>query len=186
MQEQRRHQRIRFNTPVPVAIGFGGRIGSGTLENLSLSGFMVRTNLILEVGKNFGCEFSISNSARIDTAAITVSRLGDLFGARFQAGPINSLLIKDAMDEALASGHASSVSTHVEQGRKIMYVAGGLNAALTNDFDYAVNKAGIDELDLSAVTQVDDIGIALCKKAMHDRGVNIGARSMCFSLAWKK
>jgi len=185
MQEQRRHQRIRFSTPLSVEIGYGGRIGHGTLENLSLSGFMLRTNLVLEVGKNFGCEFSISSSARIDAVAVTVSRLGDLFGARFQAGPISNLLIRDAMDEAIASGNASSVSTHIEQGRKIMYVAGGLNAALAHDFDYALNKAGIDELDLSAVTQVDETGIALCKKAMHDHGVNIGARSACFSLAWK-
>lgn len=185
MEEQRRHQRIRFANPPPVRIGYGGTIAEGRLENLSLSGFMVRTSVPLEVGKNFGCEFSVLGSSRIDAVAVTVSRLGSLCGARFLAGPINSLLIKDAIEEAIESGQASCVSTHILQGRKIMVVAGGLNATLENDFNYALTKAGIDELDLSAVTRIDEAGLALCKNAMRNHGITIGARSECFMRAWK-
>lgn len=185
MEEHRRHQRIRFGKPLPIQIGYNGRLETGALENLSLSGFMVRTAIPLEVGKSFGCEFRIDTSVRIDTVAVTVSRLGDLFGARFQAGPINDLLVKNAMDDAIAGGTASCVSTHVVQGRKIMCVAGGLNKTLENDFDYGLNKAGITELDLSAVTCVDKAGIDLCKTAMRKHGVTIGAQSSCFTLAWK-
>lgn len=185
MHDQRRHQRIRFSKPLIIRIGFNGRLGSGCLENLSVSGFMVRTQVPLEVGKNFGCEFSIFGAARIDTVAVAVSSLGDLFGARFQAGPINSLLVKDALDQALASGHASSVSMHTVEGKKVLCVAGGLTASLENDFSFCLSKSGIHELDLSAVTRTDPAGLALCKNAMRHHGVSIRASSECFASAWQ-
>ncbi|OQA31074.1 MAG: PilZ domain protein [Betaproteobacteria bacterium ADurb.Bin341] len=185
MHDQRRHQRIRFGKPLAIRIGFNGQLGSGYLENLSISGFMVRTEIPLEVGKNFGCEFSIFGSARIDTIAITVSCLGDLFGARFQAGPISSLLVKDALDQALASGHASSVSMHTMEGKKVLCVAGGLNASLENDFSFCLTKSGIHELDLSGVTRIDPAGLALCRNAMRHHGVSIRASSECFASAWQ-
>lgn len=184
MQEQRRHQRIRFGTPLVIQIGYNGQLEKGRLENLSLSGFMVRTNISLEIGKNFGCEFKIMGSVRIDAPATAVSRLGDLYGARFHVGPINERLVKNAMEDAIANGSASSVSTHNVRGKKVMCVSGGLNATLENDFSYALTKAGINELDLSAVTCVDNDGLNLCKDAMRNYGVTIGAQSTCFSLAW--
>jgi len=184
MHEQRRHQRIRFGIQPPIKIGFAGESKTGTLENLSLSGLMVRTVLPLEVGKTFGCEFSVFGSTRIDVAAVTVSRIGDLFGARFQSGPISELLIKDAIDGALASGRASVVNMHQVEGRKVLRVAGGLNATLANDFDYSLNKIGIDELDLSGVTKVDLDGIGLCRLAVQAFGVTIGTLSDCFAEAW--
>ncbi|MGE5385317.1 MAG: PilZ domain-containing protein [Betaproteobacteria bacterium] len=185
MSEQRRHQRIRFGKSPTIKIGYDGELGGGTVENLSLSGFMVRTAVPLEVGKNFGCEFSVFGSSKIDVAAVTVSRLGDLYGARFQAGPISEVLIKDAIANAVASGQASTVNVHTENGRKIMRIAGGLTGSLYNDFYYSLTKMGIDELDLSAVTYVDEEGIRLCSKAVARYGATIGAQSECFAVAWQ-
>jgi len=184
MQEQRRHQRIRFGIQPSIKIGFGGEVKSGTLENLSLSGLMVRTSLPLEVGKTFGCEFSLYGSGKVDVAAVTVSRVGDLFGARFQVGPISEVLIKDAIDIALASGKASVVAMHQHQGRKILRITGGLNGSLANDFEYSLNKVGVDEIDLSAVTKVDLDGLELCRQAISEFGATLGAQSECFGLAW--
>ena len=45
MLDQRRHQRIRFGILPTVKIGYGGAIGEGSIENLSLSGLMVRTDM---------------------------------------------------------------------------------------------------------------------------------------------
>ena len=59
MKEQRRHQRIRFNTLPTVRIGQFGMAGSGVLENLSLGGLMLRTDLSLKVGDACGCEFVV-------------------------------------------------------------------------------------------------------------------------------
>ena len=89
MQDQRRHQRIRFGAPPSVKIGFGGVVGEGHIENLSLSGLMVRSSMNLEIGRLAGCEFSIFCSPLIDVPVTIVSRVGDLYGARFQTGPIN-------------------------------------------------------------------------------------------------
>lgn len=186
MQEQRRHQRIRFGSQPLIKIGFSGATGRGTVENLSLSGLMVRTTIALEVGKTFGCEFSVFGSPKIDVSAVTVSRVGNLFGARFQSGPISELLIKDAMDSALSSGQASVVGMHNQQGRKVMRITGGLNATLTNDFDYSLSKVGVDELDLSAVTLVDQAGLDLCRNAVARHGAVIGEQSACFAEAWEK
>ncbi|HJV92323.1 MAG TPA: PilZ domain-containing protein, partial [Azonexus sp.] len=66
MLDQRRHQRIRFASPPKVKIGYGGVLGGGGIENLSLSGLMVRTPLALEVGHSAGCEFSLFGSPVID------------------------------------------------------------------------------------------------------------------------
>ena len=76
MEDQRRHQRIRFGSPPSIKIGYAGSTMRGTVENLSLSGIMVRTPQLLEVGKTFGCEFSVFGSPKIDVAAITISKVG--------------------------------------------------------------------------------------------------------------
>ena len=86
MEEQRRHPRVRFGHPPPVRIGYGGRTVEGALINLSLSGLMVRAEAPMEVGRAFGCEFSLFNSPTIDVPAVIVSRQGDIYGARFKAG----------------------------------------------------------------------------------------------------
>lgn len=185
MKDQRRHQRIRFGKPPAIKIGFSGTLGKGVVENLSLSGLMLRTAVPLEVGKNFGCEFSVFGSSKIDVAAVAISRVGDLYGARFRAGPINELLIKDAIANAIASGQASTVSVHAEGDRKVMRISGGLSGSLANDFFYSLTKMGIDELDLSAVTFVDDAGLELCSKAVARYGARIGAKSECFAAAWE-
>lgn len=186
MNEQRRHQRIRFGKPPAIKIGYDGTLGGGTVENLSLSGFMVRTAIALEVGKNFGCEFSVFGSSKIDVPAVAVSRVGDLYGARFKAGPISEVLIKDAISEAIASGHASTVNIHTEGTRKVMRIAGGLTGSLYNDFYYGLTKMGIDELDLADVTFVDDEGMRLCAKAVGRYGAKIGEMSECFAAAWEQ
>lgn len=184
MDEQRRHQRIRFAIPPSIKIGYAGSTVRGTVENLSLSGIMVRTAQLLDVGKPFGCEFSVFGSPKIDVAAIVISKVGDLFGARFQSGPISDLLIRDAMDTALSSGQASIVSMHRVDGRRIMRITGGLNATLSNDFAYSLTKVGVDEIDVGAVTHVDQAGLDLCLDAVARRGASIGNQSECFSSAW--
>ena len=110
MLDQRRHQRIRFSTPPVVTIGHGGAVGSGEIENLSLSGLMMRTDLPLTIGQTAGCEFSVFGSPIIDVPATVVSRVGNLYGARFQTGPINQILIEDAIDSALASRGSTEAS----------------------------------------------------------------------------
>ena len=107
MKEQRRHQRIRFGVQPLIRIGQSGVTGIGRLENLSLGGLMLRTDLPLRTGKAFGCEFSVFGSALVDMSAMIVSRVGDLFCARFEAGPISEYLIGDVIDRALATGKAS-------------------------------------------------------------------------------
>jgi len=184
MLDQRRHQRIRFGTLPTVKIGYGGAIGEGAIENLSLSGLMVRTDMPLEISRNIGCEFHVFESPLIDVPATVVSRVGNLFGVRFQTGPINQILIDDAISSALASGNASILSVHELGGRKIMRITGGLGNSLRNDFMHALTRVGVDEIDLEGVTLVDQAGLALCLVANNRHGVKIGAQSACFARAW--
>jgi hypothetical protein len=185
IQEQRRHQRIRFSSPPTVRIGYGGSVNDGTIENLSLSGLMLRTELPLEISRNIGCEFRVFDSPLIDVPANVVSRVGNLFGVRFQPGPISQVLIEDAINEALASGQASILAMRELGGKKIMRISGGLSGALRSDFMHALTRVGVDEIDLEGVTSVDQAGLALCLVASSRHGVPIGAQSVCFSEAWK-
>jgi len=185
MLDQRRHQRIRFSSPPRLTIGYGGAIGEGGIENLSLSGLMMRTSLVLEVGHTAGCEFSLFGSPVIDVPATVVSKIGDVFGARFQTGPINQILIEDAINGALTRGQASILTVHEVGGKKTIRVTGGLNSSLQNDFMHALTRVGVDEIDLAAVTAVDQGGLALCLVASSRHGAVIGAQSECFAKAWK-
>ena len=186
MLDQRRHQRIRFGNLPKVSIGFGGAIGEGLIENLSLSGLMVRTDMPLEIPHNIGCEFQVFGSPMIDVPATVVSRVGDLFGVRFQTGPINQILIDDAINSALASGNASILAVRELGGKKVMRIIGGLGNALRNDFMHALTRVGVDEIDLEGVTVVDQAGLALCLVACNRHGVTLGAQSPCFADAWKQ
>ena len=179
MKEQRRHQRIRFNSLPLMRIGQSGFAGKGHLENLSLVGMMLRTELPLKVGKAFGCEFVVFESPLIDLSAVVVSRIGNLYGARFQAGPISEWLIQEAIDNALTLGKASVLSINELQGRKVMRIAGGLNAGLRNDFMHSLTKMGVDEMDLSGVTEIDSAGIELCRIAVDQHRVGIVRPSSC-------
>lgn len=186
MLDQRRHQRIRFGNLPKVSIGFSGAIGEGLIENLSLSGLMVRTAMPLEISHNIGCEFRIFGSPLIDVPATVVSRVGNLFGVRFQSGPINQILIDDAISSALASGNASILAVHESGGQKIMRITGGLCSSLRNDFMHALTRVGVDEIDLEGVTLVDQAGLALCLVASNRHGVKLGVQSPCFADAWKR
>lgn len=138
-----------------MRIGQFGFSGKGLLENLSLVGMiMLRTDLPLKVGKAFGSEFVVFESPLIDLTAVVVSRIGDLYGARFQAVLISEWLIQEAIDNALNLGKASVLSINELQGRKVMRIAGGLNAGLRNDFMHSLTKMGVDEMDLSGVTRL--------------------------------
>ncbi len=185
MQDQRRHQRIRFGQPPVVKIGFGGMLGEGLIENLSLSGLMIRSSMRLEVGRLAGCEFALFGSPLIDVPVTIVSLVGDLYGGRFQAGPINQIVIDDAINAALAKGDASILSVHELSGRKVMRISGGLNGALRNDFMHALTRVGVNEIDLSGVTAIDQPGLALCLVATSRHGVEIGEQSESFASAWK-
>lgn len=179
MREQRRHQRIRFNVLPRVRIGQYGFAGAGDLANLSLGGLMVRTELPLKVGEACGCEFTVFDSPLIDISATVVSKIGDRFGARFQAGPISECLILTAINNALASGMASILSVNDLQGSKVMRIAGGMNGSLHNDFMHSLTKTGVDKLDLSAVTEIDDVGLDLCRIAVEQHRVDIIEPSAC-------
>lgn len=186
MADQRRHQRIRFGNAPPISIGYGGATDIGSIENISLSGVMVRTKLPLVIGHHFGCEFSMFGSPLIDVVAIVVSRVGDVFGARFEAGPIGEIMLNDAIDTAIARGHASILSTHEINGRRIMRIVGGLNGSLRNDFMHSLTRVGVDEIDASAVTAVDQAGLALCLTALSRHGVLMGEQSPCFARNWEE
>ncbi|WP_374342046.1 PilZ domain-containing protein [Azonexus sp.] len=186
MLEQRRHQRIRFGQPPAVRIGYRGRVDEGVIENLSHAGLMVRTAQPLEVGRPFGCEFSLFGTACVDLAATAVSRVGDLCGARFQSGPLSRRLIEEAIRSALASGAGSVLAVHELGGRKVLRIAGGLNGSLRNDFMHALTRGGVDEIDLQGVTAVDQAGLALCLVATGRHGAVIGGRSACFAEAWQR
>lgn len=173
MREQRRHQRIRFNTLPSVRIGQYGLSGTGELANLSLGGLMLRTDLPLKIGEACGCEFAVFESPVIDMSAIVVSKIGDLYGARFQAGPVSEWLIQEAMNDALSSGKASVLSINDLQGRKVMRISGGLNRGLRNDFMHHLTRMGIDDLDLSEVTEIDELGFDLCRVAVEEHKVRI-------------
>lgn len=179
MKEQRRHQRIRFNVQPFVRLGQFGFSGMGRLENLSLGGLMLRTDLPLKVGKVFGCEFAVFGSALIDMSAVVVSRVGDLYCARFEAGPISEQLIGDVIARALSTGKASILSLNEFQGRRVMRVAGGLNGCLHNDFMHGLTKVGVDEIDLSGVTDIDSAGAELCRIAAEVHQVGIVRPSPC-------
>ena len=184
MLDQRRHQRIRFGTPQTISIGFGGQVGEGVIENLSLSGLMLRTPMPLEISHNIGCEFSVFDSPMIDVPAVVVSRVCDLYGVRFQQGPISQIIIEDAINAALACGKASILSVHELGGRKTMRITGGLSAVLCSDFMHALTRMGVDEIDLEGVTAVEQAGLALCLVATKRHGVMIGDQSACFAEAW--
>lgn len=184
MQEQRRHQRIRFSSPPVVNFGYLGGQGNGLLENISLSGLMLRTNGALNVGHRIGCEFSIHGSRVIDVPATVVSRVGDLFGARFQPGPIAQIAIEDAMGASLSSGQASVLSLHTIGSKKIIRITGGLTSCLRNDFMHALSKVGVDEIDTQGVSFVDQAGLSLCIVAVSRHGALMGAQSTCFAEAW--
>lgn len=187
MIEQRRHQRIRFGTPPAVKIGYGGTVSEGGIENLSLSGLMFRVPMSLDIGQLAGCEFSVFDSPVIDVPITVVSRIGaDVFGARFQAGPINQVQIEDAINGALGRGQASVLSVHDLGGRKVMRVLGGLNGTLRNDFMHALTCVRVEEIDLEGVSVADQAGIALCLIAVGQHSVKLGAQSKYFAQAWKK
>jgi hypothetical protein len=185
MKEQRRHQRIRFNNPPRVLLGQLGLSGNGELENLSLGGMLVRTELPLKVGETFGTEFVVFDSPLIDLSAQVVNKIGDRYGARFQAGPVSELLIGQAIDNALALGRASVLSINELQGRKVMRVVGGLNDGLRSDFMHGLTKVGVDELDLSAVSNIDSAGLALCRIAVEQYRARIVSQSSCIEAMMK-
>ncbi|MDR2186841.1 MAG: PilZ domain-containing protein [Azonexus sp.] len=186
MLEQRRHQRIRFSSPPRVSIGYGGAVDIGGIENLSLSGLMVRTALELKIGHTAGCEFSLFGSPIIDVPLTVVSRIGNVYGGRFQTGPINQVVIEDAIEAALASGYASILTVNEVNGRKLVRIAGGLNNSLKNDVMHVLTRVSVDEMDLGAVTAVDANGLTLCRVATGQYGVAIGAQSPCFAEAWRR
>ena len=183
MSEQRRHQRIRFNSPPSILLGQNGQTGKGKLQNLSLGGLMLTSEISLKTGESFGCEFSVFGSQLIDMPAMVVSKVGEFYSARFHAGPISEILISQAIDSALASGKASLLSIHDLLGRKVMRIVGGLNSGLSVDFMYSLTK-GVAELDLSEVTQIDSNGLALCLLAVEKYDVRLGERSHCVNAAW--
>ena len=184
MLEQRRHQRIRFgNTPL-VRVGYAGKVYEGRIENLSLFGLMARSPVPFEIGRNVGCEFRIPGAQLIDIPATVVSRVGDLFGVRFLHGPLSQMLIDDAISSSLNSGKAAILSVHELAGRKVMRIIGGLNGGLRADFMHALTSVGIDEIELSGVTHVEQAGIALCMVAKSRYGVLLGEQSAIFAEAW--
>lgn len=186
MHEQRRHQRIRFGAAPTIRIGFGGAVCEGTIENLSLQGLMARCELPLEISRNIGCEFRVFGSQLVDIPATVVSRIGDMFGVRFLGGPLNQVLVDDAINGALASGKGAVLSVRETGGKKVMRIVGGLCGSLRSDVMHALTRVGIDEIDLAGVSVVEPAGIALCLVATSRYGATLGAMSPCVAAAWKQ
>lgn len=186
VKDQRRYPRVRFGRDCRVQIGYRSAFGEGMIENLSPGGLMLRTDMAFEIGRRFGCEFSLDAATLIDLPCTVVSRVGDLFGARFQSGPLSRILVGDAILGALESGVASVLSVHELGGRRILRIAGGLNGRLQGDFMHALAHGGVNEIDVAGVTAVDAAGLDLCVQASGRYGVGLGAQSPCFAEAWKK
>lgn len=146
---------------------------------------MAKSEMPLQIGQHIGCEFRIPGSQLIDVPANVVSRVGDLFSVRFLGGPLSRFLIEDAIRGAMRGGKAAVFSVHELGGRKIMRIVGGLSGALRGDFMHALTRVGIDEIDLSGVSAVEQAGLALCLVATSRYGVSIGGMSPCFAEAWR-
>lgn len=185
--EKRRHQRVRFSEPLPMQLARHGERAQGELENLSLGGLMLRCPLPLAVGDTIGCEFRVFDSPLIDIVASVVSRVGDgLYGARFQAGPMSQHLVDAAINDAIGNGAATVLTIHEGEMGKIMRIAGGLTAATRSDFLHGLERVGVIEIDLSAVTYIDADGAALCRQAVERHGADITKRSRCVEAALRK
>lgn len=154
------------------------------IENMSLAGLMVRSDLPLAMGQMAGCEFVIGGTPVIDQSATVITRLGDLYGLRFQPGLVAPVQVAEAMADALTCGIASVLQVHEVGGLRIMRISGGLNGSLTDDFLHVLEHMKVDELDLSGVTLVDEDGLALCRTASTRHGVRIARQSACFEQAW--
>lgn len=183
MLEQRRYPRIRFVVPQPIHVGRSGQRGRGTIENLSLTGLMLRSKLETKTGEPLGCEFSILGSPAIDLVSTVVSRLGDLTGVRFTPGPLSQVLISTIIDTAIGAGKAAVLSFHEAQGSKRMRVSGGLTTALRNDFLHGLHRMQINELDLSGVTLIDHDGAALCVEALNSGQLQLVGVAACVRAA---
>lgn len=181
--EQRRHQRVRFGHPPPVVLGSAGWFGEANIENLSLSGLMIRCTQPVTIGQILGCEFSVAGAPLVDLPIQVVSRLGDVFGARFMAGPLSQILIEETLLAVMENGLASLLTVHDRSGQKVMRILGGLNAALHNDFMHALTRMAVVEIDLAGVSRVDAAGLTLCRLALQ-QGVTLGAQSPVFTAAW--
>lgn len=180
VHEQRRYPRIRFDTLLPMRVGHQGELVAGGLENLSLGGLMFRTDIELMVGETVGVEFRVFDSPLIDMPVSIASRVGSgLYGARFNAGPISSLLIESAIEGAIRKGKATIITIHDREEGKLMRIVGGFTATAKNEFMHGLSRAGIAELDLSEVTRIDAEGVALCGIAVSRYGVRLGQRSRC-------
>lgn len=184
--EKRRNQRIRFNAPMGVRLGYDKSSYDGRLTNLSRQGLMVDTELSVPIGTRLGCEFSLEYGCVIDLSVIVVSHLGCMFGARFQLGPVSRMLIDSGIEASLTSGTASTLSFHEQGGKHLIRVTGGLSGILRSDFMHTLTRGNIDELDLAGVTSVEASGLALCLLAKEKYQVNIGACSPCFTAAWQQ
>ena len=174
MIEKRRHPRIRFATQPRVHLGQFGLSGFGELENLSMGGLMLRTELPLRINEVCGCDFTVLSSPVLDLSVTIVSKVGaDLYGARFQPGPLSERVLGDVIAHSLSSGYGSVLSINDLQGRKVMRVMGGLNLGLRGDFMHHLARSGVVELDLAEVTGIDHDGFNLCRIAIDQFKVRV-------------
>ena len=60
-----------------------------------------------------------------------------------------------------------------------MRVTGGLNGCLQNDFMHGLTKVGVDVIDLSGVTDIDQAGVDLCRIAAERHQVGFVRPSSC-------
>lgn len=153
------------------------------LENLSVSGLMLRTSLPLEIGQDIGIACAFPWSAAIDLPVTIVSRVGDLYGARFRAGPLTETILADTVGEALQRGDASTASVHELGGCRVLRIVGGLNESLRGDLLHFIERVGVDEIDAAEVTAVDVATLAIFKSALQAGRLRLGSCSEVFSRA---
>lgn len=181
MLERRRHQRVRCAQSLALRIGHAGAQGVGVLENLSASGLMMRSALPLRVGQDFGLSFAFNWSPLVETGATAVSRVGDLVGVRFNAGPLTVGHLSECIAEALRRGEASTAAVHESNGRKVLKVAGGLSESLLGDLRHFVERVGVDDLDAGEVTYVSPAAMAVFVEPLRQGRLQLLRASLAFS-----
>ena len=186
MQERRRHQRVRCTHLPPFSIWAACGLGQGSLENLSISGVMLRTDLALRVGQPVGLAVGGLRGHAFETVASVVSRVGDLIGLRFRNAPLAMPHIEAIISDLLQRGEASAATLHDLGGQKTLRVCGGFTPAIDAELRHFVERVANGQLDVGEVTAVDPTTLAHCLPALLTGQIKLAAASPVFLKAYQE
>lgn len=151
------------------------------LENLSANGLMCRAGADFPVNQRLALSFCFEWSPPIELWAQVVSRVGALYGVRFDAAPLSEPLIQAMIGVALKRGDAASATVHDVGGRRVLRLMGGLWDSLAPDIAHFLARGGVDALDAQAVTAVETAGMAPCLEALASGQLELIAESTVFA-----